>query len=103
MQPYTIIGAGGAIGTPLAEELIKNGHPVRLLSRSGKTMVGAESRSVDVFNQAALTDAVRGSKVAFQLVGLDYNAKHWQEKWPIVMQNTIRACADTGVPLIFFR
>jgi len=102
MQPYTIIGAGGAIGTPLAQELLKNGNPVRLLSRSGKTMEGAESRKVDVFNPQELTEGIRGSKVAYLLVGLDYNAKLWQEKWPVVMQNTINACKETGVPLVFF-
>ena len=102
MQPYTIIGAGGAIGTPLAQELLKSGKPVRLLSRSGKTMEGAESRKVDVFNPQELTEGIRGSKVAYLLVGLDYNTKIWQEKWPIVMQNTINACKETGVPLVFF-
>jgi nucleoside-diphosphate-sugar epimerase len=102
MQPYTIIGSGGAIGTPLAHELINSGQAVRLLSRSGKTMPGAESIKVDVFNQQELTEAVRGSKVAYLLVGLDYNAKLWAEKWPLVMENTIRACAATGVPLVFF-
>ena len=102
MQPYTLIGAGGAIGTPLAQELIQNGGAVRLLSRSGFQMDGAESRKTDVFNQVELTESIRGSKVAFLLVGLDYNTKLWQEKWPIVMQNTLNACAETGVPLIFF-
>lgn len=102
MQPYTIIGSGGAIGTPLAQELIKSGKPVRLLSRSAKAMEGAESQSVDVFDPKALTEALRGSKVAFLLVGLDYNTKFWEEKWPIVMQNTLNACAETGVPLVFF-
>lgn len=102
MQPYTIIGSGGAIGTPLAQLLLEQHQPVRLLSRSGKTIPGAESRPTDVFNLADLTEAVRGSRVAFLLVGLDYNAKLWQEKWPIVMQNTIKACSETNVPLIFF-
>lgn len=102
MQPHTIIGAGGAIGTPLAHELIKGGATVRLLSRSGKTMAGAESRATDVGNLKDLIEAIRGSKVAYQLVGLDYDTKIWQEKWPLVMQNTIQACAETGVPLIFF-
>lgn len=102
MKPYTIIGAGGAIGTPLAQELLKDGKKVRLLSRSGKTMEGAESQSVDVFQLSELTEAIRGSKVAFLLVGLDYNTKFWQQKWPLVMQNTISACAATGVPLVFF-
>lgn len=102
MQPYTIIGAGGAIGTPLAHELIKNGKPVRLLSRSGKTMEGAESLRVDVFNQKELTEGIRGSKVAFLLVGLEYNTKIWEQQWPVVMQNTLQACKETGVPLVFF-
>ena len=102
MNPYTIIGAGGAIGTPLAEELIKNGHQVRLLSRSGRSIAGAESRKTDVFNQQDLKEAVRGSKVVFLLVGLDYNTKLWQEQWPVVMHHSLTACSETGVPLIFF-
>ena len=102
MQPYTLIGAGGAIGHPLAKMLLDQQQPVRLLSRSGAASPGAESRQTDVFNLAELTEAVRGSRVAYLLVGLDYNTKFWQEKWPVVMQNTLRACAETGVPLIFF-
>lgn len=102
MQPYTLIGAGGAIGTPLANQLIAQQQPVRLLSRSGRPEAGAESRSVDVFDRAALTEAVRGSKVAFLLVGLEYKASLWAEQWPKVMQNTLDACRETGVPLIFF-
>ncbi|HOY05058.1 MAG TPA: NAD-dependent epimerase/dehydratase family protein [Saprospiraceae bacterium] len=102
MQPHTIIGAGGAIGTPLAQLLLEQKQAVRLLSRSGRALAGAESRATDVFNLPELTEAVRGSKVAYLLVGLDYNTKIWQEKWPVVMQNTIRACAVTNVPLVFF-
>lgn len=102
MEPYTLIGAGGAIGTPLAEMLLAQGKPVRLLSRSGKTTTGAESRSVDVLNRNELTEAVRGSKVAFLLVGLEYKTKVWQAQWPQVMENVIEACKATGVPLIFF-
>lgn len=102
MQPYTLIGAGGAIGSPLAQMLLDQQQPVRLLSRSGANLPQAEARKTDVFNQRELTEAVRGSRVAYLLVGLDYNTKFWQEKWPVVMQNTLRACAETGVPLIFF-
>lgn len=102
MQPHTIIGAGGAIGSPLAQELLHAKQPLRLLSRSGKPLEGAESKSVDVFNLKELTESVRGSKVAYLLVGLDYNTRVWQEKWPLLMQNTLSACAETGVPLIFF-
>ncbi|MEO6037029.1 MAG: NAD-dependent epimerase/dehydratase family protein [Saprospiraceae bacterium] len=102
MQPYTLIGAGGAIGSPLAQMLLDRQLPVRLLSRSGAPLPGAEARKTDVFNRADLTEALRGSRVAYLLVGLDYDIKVWREKWPIVMQNTLDACRETGVPLIFF-
>lgn len=102
MEPYTIIGAGGAIGNSLTQELIKAEKPVRLLSRLGQNTVGADSRIVDVFHQRDLVESLRGSKVAFLLVGLDYDTNIWQEKWPIVMQNTLSACAEADVPLIFF-
>ncbi len=102
MNPYTLLGAGGSIGSPLAQMLLDQKKPVRLLSRSGAALPGAESRKTDVYDLADLSEAVRGSHVVYLLIGIDYNTKTWQEKWPVVMQNTIRACADTGVPLIFF-
>ncbi len=102
MQTYTILGAGGAIGSPLAELLIKQGKTVRLLSRSGHQMSGAESRAVDVFDLAGLTDAVRGSMVVFLLVGLEYNTKVWVEKWELLMKNVLKACGEQEIPLIFF-
>jgi nucleoside-diphosphate-sugar epimerase len=102
MQTHTLIGAGGAIGSPLAAELLQQGAPVRLLSRSGRSMQGAEARAADVFQWKDLVAGIAGSKVAYLLVGLDYNTKLWQEQWPVVMENTLRACAETGVPLVFF-
>ena len=102
MQPYTILGAGGAIGNPLAQMLIEQKKPVRLLSRSGALVTGAESRQTDVFNLQDLTEAIRGSKVVYLLIGIEYKAKIWQEQWPVVMQNTLQACTATGVPLVFF-
>lgn len=102
MQSYTLLGAGGAIGTPLAELLLQQGKPVRLLSRSGRSMAGAESRAVDVFDPVGLAEAVRGSKVVFLLIGLDYKTKLWAAQWPVVMDNVLKVCSDQGVPLIFF-
>lgn len=102
MQPYTILGSGGAIGTPLAQQLLKNNKPVRLLSRSGKGIDGAECRKVDVFDVKNLAEAVRGSKVVFLLVGLEYNIQIWREQWPKIMENTLQVCGEQGIPLIFF-
>lgn len=102
MNTHTIIGAGGAIGSPLAAELIKQGQPVRLLSRSGAQMQGAESRKTDVFDLQSLTQSLEGSKVAYLTVGLEYKLSVWREKWPRLMQNVIEACAHHGTSLIFF-
>lgn len=99
---HTILGAGGAIGTPLAKELLNHGQNVRLFSRGGFQIKGSESVKGDLTSYEDTLRAIKGSNVVYLLAGLAYNYKVWNEKWPVIMQNTIDACKDSGSKLIFF-
>lgn len=99
---HTILGAGGAIGSPLANELLKNDQNVRLFSRSGVQTKGAESVKGDLTNYDDVLSAVKGADIVYLLAGLAYDYNVWKEKWPVIMQNTIDACKSSGAKLIFF-
>jgi nucleoside-diphosphate-sugar epimerase len=98
---HTLLGAGGSVGTALAKELVARGTRVRLVSRRGVQEPGAESQRADLTRQEETVEAVRGSSVVYQVVGLPYRASVWAEQWPAVMSNTIEACKRAGAVLVF--
>lgn len=101
-KPITIIGAGGSISNCLVPLLLSNNEPVRLISRSAKAVVGADVHKVDVGNKKELSNAVKDSSCVVLLVGIEYTTALWQQLWPQIMDNTITACIENNVPLIFF-
>ena len=99
----TILGAGGAIGTELLNELVRRQQPVRLVGRNPKQVQGvAETVSADLSDLAQTISAVAGSTVVYLLVGLKYEVKVWRELWPRIMSNAIEACKLANAKLIFF-
>jgi len=99
---HTILGAGGSVGNALASELLNKNENVRLVSRSGFSIQGAEVFKADLNSYNETLKSIEGSDMAYLTVGLPYNSKIWNEKWPVIMQNTIDACKKAGVKLIFF-
>jgi nucleoside-diphosphate-sugar epimerase len=98
---HTLLGAGGSVGTPLADELLARGARVRLVSRRGVQLPGAETRRADLTRRDETIEAVGGSSVVYLLAGLPYRASVWQEQWPVVMTNAIEASKRAGAALIF--
>ncbi len=56
----------------------------------------------DLTQPGLIEKAVAGSEVIYLMVGLDYNLKVWQQKWPVIMQATIDACIRHNAKLVFF-
>lgn len=98
----TILGAGGAIGRLLAEELVLKNEKVRLVSRHPSTFGGAEWRAGDITDPVVVDRAVDGSFVVYLTVGLEYKYKVWRNLWPLIMQNVINSCKKHGAKLVFF-
>lgn len=98
----TILGSGGAIGTPLAKELLNYTGKIRLVARNPKKInEGDELFSADLTSKDDVDKAVVGSEIVYLTVGLTYNIKVWQRDWPIVMRNVIDACKKHGAKLVF--
>ena len=99
---HTILGAGGSIGNSLTHELLSHNEDVRLVSRSGFSIPGAESVKGDITSYSDMLISLQGSDVVYLCVGLAYDSKVWKETWPLIMKNTIDACKSMNAKLIFF-
>lgn len=101
---YVILGSGGAIGTSLAKALESEETVETVLaSRRPKGVTGKETLiAADLLDAAAIDGVCQGADVVFLVAGLRYDTKDWQAQWPVVMKNTIDACASHRSKLIFF-
>jgi nucleoside-diphosphate-sugar epimerase len=99
----TILGANGTIGSVLAKELINYTDKIRLVSRNPRKVNETDELfPADLTNPAIVDQAVDGSDVVYLVVGLDYNIKVWEDKWPQLMRATINACIKHKARLVFF-
>lgn len=99
----TILGSGGAIGYELAKDLPKYTESIRLVSRNPrKVNPDDELVSADLTDEKQTMNAVAGSDVAYLTAGIQYKTTAWQEQWPVIMTNVIRACEKHSTKLVFF-
>lgn len=99
----TILGANGVIGQELSKLLPQYTDKVRQVSRNPeKVNATDELFTADLLDATAVSEAVKGSEVAYLVAGLKYDAQVWADQWPRVMRNTIDACKRHGTKLVFF-
>jgi nucleoside-diphosphate-sugar epimerase len=99
----TIIGSGGAIGFPLAEELTKYTHEIRLVSRNPRKVNETDELfSIDVNDHGQIDKAIAGSEVVYVTIGFKYSTAVWQKVWPPFLQEVINACRRHNAKLVFF-
>ena len=60
---HTILGAGGAIGNALTDELLKTNDEIRLVSRSGYSISGTESFKADLTSYQDTLAAIKNSEI----------------------------------------
>jgi len=101
---HTILGAGGPTANALTRELTNTNQKIRLVSRKPISTSNPNISWVkaDLLNETELFATAEGSKVIYLCAGLVYDAKVWQEQWPIIIQNVINLTKRTGARLIFF-
>src|SRR5215471_601352 len=64
MALHVIVGAG-AIGTATAEQLVADGHQVRVVTRSGTGPESVERVAADASDAARLTELTRGAAALY--------------------------------------
>lgn len=99
----TILGAGGAIGSGLAAELVNYTRSIRLVSRNPvKVNQSDELIPADLTDAGAVDAAVEGSEIVYLTAGLKYRTRIWESSWPVIMRNVLDACIKHGSRLVFF-
>lgn len=99
----TILGSGGAIGKPLAQELKNYTNQIRLVSRNPKKVNDADELfPIDVFDLSQINNAIAGSEVVYVVIGFEYKLSVWQKIWPPFMQAVVAACKLHNAKLVFF-
>jgi nucleoside-diphosphate-sugar epimerase len=99
---HIILGAGGAIGNVLADELVSRGEKVTFVGRNRHSRPGVETALADLSISEHVNRVIEESSTVYLLAGLQYKLADWQEYWPKIMQNTITACKAKSAKLIFF-
>src|SRR3954454_123982 len=98
MALHVIVGKG-PVGSTTAEELVRRGHEVRVLSRSGgRSTDSVEHRQVDATDADALTAATRGAAALYNAVNPAYH--RWPTDWPPVAAALLSAAERTGAVLV---
>ncbi|NBC09692.1 MAG: NAD-dependent epimerase/dehydratase family protein [Bacteroidetes bacterium] len=97
---HTVLGASGAVGRAVVDELLRKELPVRAVSRS-MDKPGVETVPAELLQPYEAQRAIEGSTHVYLCVGLPYSAKVWKRDWPVLMRNVIAACNAHGARLIF--
>jgi len=98
MALHVIVGKG-PVGTTTAAELVRRGHEVRVLSRSGGASTAeVEHRTVDATDADALVAASRGAAAIYNAVNPEYH--RWATDWPPVAAALLTAAERTGAVLV---
>jgi len=100
----TILGANGIIGEELAKELFLNyTKEIKIVGRNPvKVNKTDKIFKADLLDPQKTKDAVKGSEIVFLTVGLPYSSKIFLQNWPIILKNTIAACAHYNAKLVYF-
>ncbi|GGP62442.1 SDR family oxidoreductase [Streptomyces calvus] len=96
---HAVLGSGPA-GTTLARELVRRGHPVRLVDRtgSGPAIDGVRRHAADVATEEGARAAVEGAAVVYHCVNVGYHLQ--VEVMPRIQQAVLAAVEASGARLV---
>ncbi|MDZ4793991.1 MAG: NAD-dependent epimerase/dehydratase family protein [Bacteroidota bacterium] len=100
-QLHTVLGASGATGRAVVQELQKRKLSIRAVERTTK-INGIDTVEADLLNKNEAIKAIQDSSFVYLCVGLPYRSDIWLKNWPLIIKNVIDACVATNAKLIFF-
>jgi NADH dehydrogenase len=105
-RQIVVLGGTGFVGSRLLPRLSADGHRVSVLSRNRErhralaVLPGVRIRSVDVYDDAALRQALAGADAVVNLVGIlnPHGAHTFRRAHVELVRRLIAACTAAGVP-----
>lgn len=98
-QLHVVVGAG-TIGTGVARRLAKQGHQVRLVTRSGTRVEHSlvEAIAADAADAGRMTAISNGAQAIYNCVNPPYH--RWAQDWPPIAAALLSAAERSGAVLI---
>ena len=95
-----VIFGTGPVGMATADALLKRGHQVRMVNRSGRASAsqGAEVIAADALNPVQAKEMVKGARVVYQCAQPAYT--RWPEDFPPLQRAILNAAAEAGAKLV---
>src|SRR5581483_340989 len=97
MSLHVIFGAG-AVGSSTAQELLKAGHQVRVVTRSGSGPDGVERVAADLADPDAARRVTAGAAAVYNCVNPKYT--RWAKDWPPMATSLLAAARDADAVLV---
>jgi len=104
MDKLHVVAGAGPVGWTVAEQLAAQGHPVRILTRSGNGPAHplVERRRVDVSERRLVEGELDGAAAVFHCIhGSAYRAKAWAAELPQAEQTVLAAAGRAGAVVVF--
>ena len=99
-QTHVVFGAG-QIGPLVAQQLLKQGHQVRMVRRSaGAPPAGVSLRTGDAADPAFVAEATQGASVLYHCMNPVYSAAEWQRTLPRWRQALLAAAARNRTRIV---
>jgi nucleoside-diphosphate-sugar epimerase len=96
-QLHVVFGAG-QIGRPLAHRLLQAGHEVRVVTRSGSTVPGAEAFAADLSDVDQAVAAAAGATVVYQAINAPYT--RWATLLEPLQRGALEGARAAGARLV---
>ncbi|TVL91114.1 NAD-dependent epimerase/dehydratase family protein [Streptomyces sp. SAJ15] len=98
MSLHVVIGFGPA-GAATARLLVEKGHPVRVVTTSGRSPEpGIEHVALDARDSGRLAEAARGAAAIYHCAAPPYH--RWASEWPPLASSVCAAAETTGAVLV---
>lgn len=99
-HPLHVVIGPGPVGLAIAEILLMQGKPVRLVSRSGRSggLRGVQTHAADVMQPDQAMAAFAGATTVYQCAAPAY--QDWVDQFPALQENVLQAAARAGAVLV---
>jgi nucleoside-diphosphate-sugar epimerase len=101
MSNLQVVFGTGPLGRSVMHELVRRGHSVRMVSRSGQMAEapqGIELVAADLYSAAVVRELTQGAAVAYQCAQPHYY--EWPQKFPPLQAAIIEGLSGSGVKLV---
>lgn len=104
MKQHIVLGATGALGMAIVNELISQGKRVQAVVRNKKKWTSPEDKRLeliqaDIRNTESLSAVINPGAVVYHCANVPY--QHWQSVLPRMLNTVLKACRGKGNVLVF--